>query len=310
VSAAIGIDIGGTKLLGVRMEDGNVVEEYRTVTPDVGSLMVEGIVAAAHKLDDGDMAALGVGVAGLVDHSSGKFVWGPHVDGVNVTVRDGVQAELNIPVSVDNDANTAALAEHRRGAGRGSDAMLMLTLGTGIGGAMVFAGELYRGRGFAGEFGHARFGRGANQCECGQVGCWETEAAGPALERLARRLIASDPGGSLALALEGGHVSGPAVSEVAAAGDEQARELITEIGLAFGQGLASVISIFDPDRVVIGGGLGSVGELLLRPIRESANAARYAADHKPLPDIVGAQLGERAGAVGAALMAAAEAGIE
>ena len=181
--------------------------------------------------------------------------------------------------------------------------MLMLTLGTGIGGAMVFGGSVYRGRGFAGEFGHARFARGEHMCDCGQRGCWETEAAGPALERLARELIGHDPKGSLATVLEDATPSGPAISAAAAAGDPQAITLITQVGRNFGQGLASVISIFDPDRVVIGGGLGSIGEILLDPIRSSANEARYAAEHKELPDIVGAELGEQAGAVGAALLA-------
>lgn len=185
--------------------------------------------------------------------------------------------------------------------------MLMLTLGTGIGGAMVFGGSIYRGRGFAGEFGHARFAKGDHVCDCGQRGCWETEAAGPALERLARELMAHNPHGSLATVLDDQAPSGPAISAAAAAGDPQAITLITQVGRNFGQGLASVISIFDPDRVVIGGGLGSIGEILLDPIRASANEARYAADHKELPEIVGAELGEQAGAVGAALLALEEA---
>lgn len=307
MTAAIGIDIGGTKLLAVRLEDGEIADEYRTNKPDVGGVMVEAVITAFDKLAQGqDVAACGIGVAGLVDFASGTFVWGPHVDGIGIAIRDEVAEALGIPVIVDNDANTAAFAEHRQGAGRSSDAMLMLTLGTGIGGAMVFGGAVYRGRGFAGEFGHARFARGEHQCDCGQRGCWETGAAGPALERMARELIESDPGGSLATVLKHDSPSGRAVSGAAAAGDPQAIALITQIGRAFGQGLASVISIFDPDRVVIGGGLGSVGEILLDPIRKSANEARYAATHKELPPIVGAELGEAAGAVGAALLALEE----
>lgn len=306
--SAVGVDIGGTKLLAVRMEDGAVADVYKTTKPDDGSAMVQGIVDAFRKLAQGhEIAACGVGVAGLVDFESGTFVWGPHVDGVNIRVRDELADAIGIPVAVDNDANTTAFAEFRCGAGKGSEAMLMLTLGTGIGGAMVFGGEVYRGRGFAGEFGHARFARGEHMCECGQRGCWETEAAGPALERLAGELITHDPGGSLATVLDASAPSGPAISAAAAAGDPQAIALITQVGRNFGQGLASVISIFDPDRVVIGGGLGSIGEILLDPIRSSANAARYAADHKKLPDIVGAELGEHAGAVGAALLALQEA---
>ncbi len=307
MNSAIGVDIGGTKLLAVRLEDGNLADEFKTSKPDDGAVMIEGIVAAFNKLAQGhEIAAIGVGVAGLVDFETGTFAWGPHVDGVNIRVRDELSTELGLPVAVDNDANTTAFAEYRLGAGQGSEAMVMLTLGTGIGGAMVFGGSLYRGRGFAGEFGHARFARGEHVCDCGQRGCWETEAAGPALERLARQLISDDPRGSLATVVDDVAPSGPAISAAASAGDPQAIALISQVGRNFGQGLASVISIFDPDRVVIGGGLGSIGEILLDPIRASANEARYAAEHKELPDIVGAQLGEQAGAVGAALLALEE----
>ncbi|MCP3976779.1 MAG: ROK family protein [bacterium] len=308
MSAIIGVDIGGTKLLAVRIDSaGSVAQEYRTDKPDDGSMMATAIANAVPELCGGDpIGALGVGVAGLVDHKTGTFVWGPHVDGVNVSLRDELESVVGSRVTVDNDANVTAFAEHRIGAGRGSSAMLMLTLGTGIGGAMVFGGEIYRGRGFAGEFGHARLARGDHQCECGQRGCWETEAAGPALERLARELIESDPHGSLAGALETRPVAGPAISAAAVAGDPQAIALIAQVGEAFGHGLASVITMFDPDRIVIGGGLGSIGELLLDPIRRSTGAARYAGAHNPLPTIVGAELGEHAGAIGAGLLAVEE----
>lgn len=307
MSSAIGVDIGGTKLLAVRLERGKVVDEYKTSKPDDGAMMIEAIVAAFKKLAQGqEVAALGVGVAGLVDFERGVFVWGPHVDGVNIRVRDELAVALELPVAVDNDANTAALAEYTLGAGRGSEAMLMLTLGTGIGGAMVFDGSVYRGRGFAGEFGHTRFAHGEHMCDCGQRGCWETEAAGPALERLARQLIADDPNGSLANLVDDATPSGPTISAAAAGGDPQAITLISQVGRNFGQGLASVISVFDPDRVVVGGGLGSIGEVLIDPIRTSADEARYAADHRELPDIVGAEFREQAGAVGAALLALEE----
>ncbi len=318
MSAAIGVDIGGTKLLAIRYEDGVAVDEYRTVKPDDGDLMVAGVLEAVAKLArNQELTACGVGVAGLVDFAAGTFVWGPHVDGIGIELRDELAEELDVPVVVDNDANTTAFAEHRVGAGRGSNAMLMLTLGTGIGGAMVIDGEVYRGRRFAGEFGHARLARSDQLCDCGHRGCWETEAAGPALERMARDLIESDPHGSLARALAGGEaeeaaaaVSGPRVTAAAAAGDPQAIALITQIGRAFGQGLAAVISMVDPDRIVIGGGLGSIGEVLLDPIRKSASEARYAAAHWELPPILPAELGEQAGAVGAALLALHEAGDE
>lgn len=302
---SIGVDVGGTKLLAVRIEDdGSVVDERRTATLDDGRLMVAGIAATVRELTAGEaVPACGVGIAGLVDHEAGTFVWGPHVAGVNVPVREQLQSELGIAVAVDNDANTTALAEHRLGAGRGSEAMLLLTLGTGIGGAMVFGGSVYRGRAFAGEFGHTPLVDGVNECACGRRGCWETEAAGPALERMAQDSIASDPAGSLAHSIGDQAVTGPAITAAALAGEPQAIALINQVGRAFGRGLSSLISIFDPDRVVIGGGLGSIGEILLDPIRQSANETRYAANHNELPPIVPAELGGRAGAIGAGLLA-------
>jgi len=308
--SSVGVDIGGTKLLAVRLaDDATVVDEYRTDTPNVGTTMVDSIVTAVDNLaGDDDLTGCGVGIAGLVDHEQGMFVWGPHVDGINVDIKGELSARLGMHVAVDNDANMGAVAEHRLGAGRGSEAMLMLNLGTGIGGAIVLGGALYRGRGFAGEFGHTLLAQGGHSCSCGRRGCWETEAAGPALERLAAELIESDPDGSLVTALEGRVASGPAISEAAAAGDPQATALITQIGRAFGRGLASVVSIFDPDCVVIGGGLGSIGETLLDPIRKSTAEARYAAPYVAPPKIVGAEFGERAGAVGAALLALDEVG--
>lgn len=307
--SSVGVDVGGTKLLAARIkDDGSIVEEHRQDTPGGGGRMVAEIAAAVHALiGPEEIVACGVGVAGLVDHDRGTFVWGPHVAGSNIAVRDELQALLGVPVMVDNDANTSAYAEHRIGAGRGSDAMLLVTLGTGIGGAMVINGALYRGRGFAGELGHARFGDGWHPCDCGQRGCWETEAAGPALLRLASELIESDPAGSLATALGGDEVSGPAISTAAIAGDPQAIALITRVGWAFGRGLSSLIAILDPDRVVVGGGLGSVGKMLLDAIRDGANEDRYAASHHELPKIVAAELGEKAGAVGAGLLALEEA---
>ena len=312
MTAAVGVDIGGTKLLSVLVVDGELAASTKITKPGPGRSMIAAIAEEAQRLAEAEghrIATCGVGIAGLVDHDAGQFVWGPHVDGVELDLRSGLEDRLGIPVAVDNDANTTAYAEYRLGAGTGSRAMLMLTLGTGIGAAMVFDGRLYRGRGFAGEFGHARFGAGRELCECGLRGCWETEAAGPALERVARQLVASDPAGSLAGALEGGAPTGPAVSRAAAAGDPQAIALLTRVGRAFGEGLASVITMLDPDRIVVGGGLGSVGELLLGPARAAAAEARYASAHSATPPIVAAALGESAGAVGAAMMATDELGV-
>ena len=184
MASTIGIDIGGTKVDIVRMADGAVVARTRTETaPDAP--LTPGIFAASREVWADDVAAIGAGVAGLVDAEAGRFVWGPHVSGTGIPVREQLEQELGVPAIVDNDANVAAWAELQAGAGRGYRHMLLVTLGTGIGGAIVVDGEVYRGLGFAGEWGHMRFDPGGLPCDCGKLGCWETVASGPALRRLA-----------------------------------------------------------------------------------------------------------------------------
>jgi glucokinase len=299
--STIGIDIGGSKALSVRLKDGEVVEERHTAAP--GEAPLETALAAIRDVWAVDVEAVGVGVAGLVRWPEGVFAWGPHVDSTDLPVRDLLQKELGIPVVVDNDANVAAYGEHLAGAARGYDDFLLVTLGTGIGGAIVIDGEVYRGESFAGEWGHIQHNPSGRLCDCGRRGCWETTASGPALVRLAREVISLNPEGSFASRFGSGPISGEDVTAAADAGDEVARGLVAEVGAELGRGIANLIAIFDPGLVVVGGGLGSVGESLLDPARRSAAEALHGGNHRLLPPILVAGSGPRSGAVGAAYLA-------
>lgn len=298
----IGVDIGGSKALAVRLDSG-VVRATERFELDRGISTIDSIIRAVENVIDGPLDAIGVGVAGLVRHHDGVLVWGPHVQGTNIAVRAKLEDRFNVPVAVDNDANTAALAEFRTGAGAGYSNGLLVTLGTGIGGAIFADGEVFRGESFAGEWGHVRVTDAGVLCDCGKRGCWETQASGPALTRLAREVVRGNPDGSLARALDGQEVSGEIVVAAADGGDETARALVTEVGLAFGQGLSDLIAIFDPAVVIVGGGLGSVGESIVGPARRVVVDSLHGGRLRVPPAIHVAALGPTAGAVGAAMLA-------
>jgi glucokinase len=300
--SVIGVDIGGSKALAVRME-GGVVRTSERSDLDRSLSTIDSITRSIDKVIDGPLDAIGVGIAGLVRRQDGVLVWGPHVQGTNVPIQTELERRFNVPVVVDNDANTAAFAEFRSGAGAGYRNGLLVTLGTGIGGAIYADGEIFRGESFAGEWGHVRVTDAGLLCDCGKRGCWETRASGPALARLAREVVRANPDGSLARVLEGQEISGESLVVAADAGDETARALVTEVGLAFGQGLADLIAIFDPEVIIIGGGLGSVGESIVGPARRVVVDSLHGGRLRVPPAIQVAALGPAAGAVGAAMLA-------
>ena len=302
MATTIGIDLGGTKTLAVRMENNAIVEQQTLSTPTDDDLVAD----AAHAIQAvwaDDVASIGVGVAGLVEWPSGIFVWGPHVAGNRVPVRAGLEERFDVPVVVDNDANTGAWGELLLGVARGYDDMLFVTMGTGIGGAIVIDGRIHRGGSFAGEWGHVLYELGGAQCDCGKRGCWETVASGPALVRLARRFMAQNPDAEFTHRLRDETLTGEVVTRAADRGDETARNLVAQVGEAFGRGLCNLIAVLDPQIIVVGGGLGSVGESLLAPARRVAADAIHGGSHRMVPPILVAGLGVAAGAVGAALLA-------
>ena len=303
----IGIDVGGTKALGVALDaDGAVIAEDRRLTPrGENSLdpLIDVLVELAHAL--GYDGSLGVGVPGLVTRD-GVLRAAPNLDGVaDFAVGRLLSERLYAHVAVDNDATCATGAEWQLGAGQGSNDMMLVTLGTGIGGGFVSNGTLHRGvNGFAGEFGHMIIDPNGPRCPCGRQGCWERYASGSGLAMLAREAamahrlheVVRHAGGD-PQAVRGEHVQAAARE-----GDPEAIEVIDDFGRWVALGLANLTNAFDPDLFVLGGGLASGADLYLDPITRWFNELLYQPELPPMPRIKFAIWGPLAGAVGAALL--------
>ena len=300
---SVGVDIGGTKALAVRLDGPHIVDESRFEVERTAET-IDAVTQSIESVFDDSVQAIGVGVAGLVKPDDGVLVWGPHVPGTNLAIRSAVAERFGVRAYVDNDANAAAFAELSIGAAREYRNVLFVTLGTGIGGAVIIDGSLYRGGGFAGEWGHVQVDVNGVLCDCGKRGCWETRASGPALVRLAHEVVNRNPDSSLARILGAGAITGESVVAAADAGDETARALVTEVGRSFGQGLAGLVAVFDPELVLVGGGLGSIGESIIGPARRVLADSLHGGRLRVPPAVQVATLGPSAGAVGAALLAA------
>ena len=300
----IGIDIGGTAIKAVRLGQGRSVEHTEEVpysgTPDE---MIEQVANLAGSLRSPETVAVGIGVAGLVRWPDGVFVWGPHVRGENLPIRDRLEELLGLPIVVDNDANCAALAELTTGAAMGTMNAVVMTLGTGIGAGIIADGSVYRGGSFAGEAGHMTMIPDGDPCECGRRGCWETLVSGRRFGAEARQILADEPDGVLAKIVGEDEPSGSHLGLAAAAGDPSAREAVVEAGRWLGRGVANLVAILDPELVVVGGAAVAVGEVLLSAAREEAVRFVEGAAHRRPVRIEVAQCGHRAGAIGAALLA-------
>ena len=305
----VGVDIGGTKILGVvidRADPTTVVAEHRVPTPTGGEAVLDGIAGVVKELEQEHPAAsVGVGIAGLVDRD-GVLRVGPNLPTLHsVPVRSALSDRLDRPVKVDNDATCAAWGEHQAGAARGFADAVCIALGTGIGAGIVAGGELEHGyHGFAGEAGHMVVDPAGPLCPCGRRGCWERMASGSGLGRLARDAAEA---GRLhrALELAGGDVSGlrgEHVALAAAENDSQALELLRSFAWWVAVGVSNLVILLDPGVVVIGGGLIEIGDPLLKPVQDHYRNLVMAYDERPDVEIVAAELGERAGAIGAALL--------
>ncbi|GAA1764322.1 MULTISPECIES: ROK family glucokinase [Streptomonospora] len=309
----IGVDIGGTKVAaGVVTPGGRILARDRAETPDRSKspkVVEDTIVEVVERLRRAyPVRAVGVGAAGFVDEQRATVLFAPHLSWRDEPLREALRSRIQLPVVVENDANAAAWAEARVGAGREAADTVVVNLGTGIGGAVVIGGELYRGRhGMAGEFGHMTVVPGGLRCECGNRGCWEQYASGNAVTREARELAAADSpvarGLIAAVAGTPSLITGSLVSELARSGDMACVELLEEAGGWLGLGLANLAAAFDPDLFVIGGGVSQSGELLLEPARRAFRRTLTGRGHRPEPRIVSAELGNEAGLIGAADLA-------
>lgn len=301
---ALGLDVGGTFLKKVLYDDGNVSEHSTDRLPP-GGVLAHVAQTAERLIATAPITSVGVGLAGLVRWPQGEFAWGPHMPDGPVAFRTELERRLGLPVVVDNDANLAAYCEARLGAARHEHSVLMLMFGTGIGAGIVVAGEIYRGRSFAGEVGHMTLQPDGDMCACGRRGCWETLVSGEVLDRRASELVAHAPDGMLArLADASDAVDASLLTRAAESGDAAARSVLADAGAWMGRGVANLILVLDPSVVVIGGAVARAGRWLLDPARTAIASNMSGSTHRPPTPLVEAHHGAYAGAVGAALLAA------
>jgi glucokinase len=304
----VGVDIGGTKVLaGEVTADGQVGRTARRQTPGrrvpaplVEAALTEAVleVVAGERLE-----AVGLAAAGFVDVTRTRVLFAPHLPWRGDDVVARLSAAWGVPVLMDNDANCSAVAETTYGAARAAGSMVLITLGTGIGGAVVLDGRLWRGAGgMAGEFGHQQVVPGGRPCQCGRSGCWEQYCSGSALLRESRARLAASPALLAACGGDPGALTGPMVTEAAAQGDAVALAAFAEVGDWLGVGLANQVAALDPALLVVGGGVSDAGHLLLDPARAALARSLVGAEDRVVPPVVAAALGPEAGLVGAAVM--------
>lgn len=268
---AVGLDIGGTKIsAGVVDGTGRILARSRrpTVADDAAAIEADVVALVAELSVDFPIEAVGVAAAGLVDADRSTVRFAPNIAWRDRPLGAHLSEALGLPVLVENDANAAGWAEHRFGAAKDASDMLMVTLGTGIGGAVVTGSTLVRGaNGFASEIGHLRFVPDGLPCGCGRLGCWEQYASGTALARGARHAAATMPDRAAALLARAGgdpgRITGEQVTALARGGDELALQLVGQLVGDLGLGIASLVAVLDPGVVVLGGGMATDGDFLL-----------------------------------------------
>jgi glucokinase len=305
----IGVDVGGTKLLVAVIDQSlGVHHRVQQSSQDLdGAALLDRLaemVDEAVDSADGEVLGAGFGVAGIFDSKAGAIATSPHLPLAGVSFAAVMGERVGVPVTVDNDANCAMLAEWRYGAAKDADDALLLTVGTGIGGGMVVKGQLARGSSGGGaEFGHIVVELDGPPCKCGGNGHLEWYASGDAIGRAGEAAVADNPESPLALAsADGRGVSGALVTEMAHDGDADSVAAVALVGRRLGQGLASLVNAYNPELIVIGGGAIAAGDLLLAPAREVVEREALASlgDHV---SIVPAEFGADAGVIGTAVMA-------
>lgn len=307
MALTIGVDVGGTKIAaGVVDETGRIVARARRESPATDSEAIEDAIAemVAELSRDRTVQGIGVAAAGFIDAARSTVLFAPNLAWRDEPLKAELEGRTGLPVVVENDANAAAWGEFRFGGGVEVNDMLMVTVGTGVGGGIVAAGKLKRGAfGIAAEIGHMRVVPDGRPCPCGNHGCWEQYASGSALVRETHEAAAVDPRAATLVERAGGRleaITGPMVTDAAREGDVFARERLAVLGRWLGEGLASLAAVLDPAVVVVGGGVSASGDFLLGPLRLHFEKNLTGHDHRPVAAIRSAELGSDAGLVGAA----------
>lgn len=309
---SIGIDIGGTKILGGVVDShGTIIDSERRDTPtEDGRKTISEIAAVVKNLSSRHpVSEVGVSIAGFMSKDRKRMETNPNISNLEgIEIHDELEQATGLAVHLENDGNSAAWGEFKFGAGKGSNPMLMVTVGTGIGGGLIIDSKLLIGAfGTAGEVGHVAVKHGGDICGCGMRGCLEQYASGNALRRYVRGAIESTPARGAAILAKGdGSVAGIEGAHITAAareGDSIALAAFSEIGEWLGIGLAGFAAVLDPERIVIGGGVIDAGEILLDPIKSSLLRHSPMRSSHPMPEVVAAKLGNTAGIVGVADLA-------
>ena len=307
---SIGIDIGGTKILGAVVSSaGEVVRELRVSSPASDpDRMVDDVANLINDLStEHEIAAIGVAAAGFMDKSRETILYAPNLRWRNEPLRSRLMDKVGRELIIENDANAAGWAEFRFGAAMSQNSMVMLTLGTGVGGAVVNDGQLMSGGfGIAAELGHITVVDDGEPCGCGRRGCLEQYSSGSAILRQAKRLAKSgEPGGSLLAQLKetAGEITGHEVYQAVLQGDPGALGLVEQAAKRLGQGMASIVAVLDPEIFVIGGGLSEMGEIILEPIRREFETQLPAKGFRPVAKVEVATFTNQAGVIGAADLA-------
>lgn len=308
-------DLGGTKTSVALIDvEGTVLFEARQPTPHTSARgVIESVVNLSEELTAGASVAaksllgVAVGVPGMIDYRKGLVVFSPHLPFRNTPVKKMLKRHFSVPVFVDNDANLAALGEHSYGAGRGVKNMLMVTVGTGIGGGIIIDGRLYRGAtGSAAEFGHMVIDLNGPKDDCGNYGCLEVMASGDSIGALARQeLLSHSDSRILEFADKPKKVTGEDVSAAAAAGDKLAKQILERIGTLLGAGLTNLVNIFNPELIVLGGGVME-GDSIVAEAAKKQVAAKALIPNRDVVKIVTSKLGHRASLLGGAALVLAE----
>lgn len=310
MALTIGVDVGGTKIAaGLVDQAGQIVARVRRESPATDSGAIEDAIAEmVRELSHGrSVDGVGVAAAGFVDAQRSTVLFAANLAWRNEPLKQELEDRIGLPTVIENDANAAAWGEFRFGGGADVADMLMVTVGTGVGGGIVMSGELQRGAsGIAAEIGHMRVMPNGRPCPCGNYGCWEQYASGSALVRETRELAAVDSLADSLVKSAGGRadrITGPQITDAAKAGDVFAIERLAELGRWLGEGVASLAAVLDPAVVVVGGGVSAAGDLLLEPVRAHYAANLTGRGHRPMLAVRPAVLGNDAGLIGAADLA-------
>jgi glucokinase len=312
MSVTIGVDVGGTKIAaGVVDDSGRVVEQVKVTSPAQDPRAIEASIedVVARLRAKHEVESIGISAAAFVDARRATVLFAPNIAWRDVDLKADLEERIGLPVVVENDGNAAAWGEFAFGAAQDlSDDLLLVTVGTGVGGGVVMDGQLYRGTfGIAGEVGHIRVERGGRLCGCGLHGCLEQYGSGSALVSDTRTAATAAPDAASALIEQAGGnpdlITGPMITLAAQAGDAFARERLAVLGGWLGEGIASLVSVLDPGVIVIGGGVSEAGDLLLDPVRRSFEANLTGQGHRPVAEIRAATLGNDAGLIGVAHLA-------